>query len=261
MVSTPPLSSSQSQISLHTSPIPENLHSLEIHAQEMAALLDSLVRHFDLCVNAIRHTEGGYAAVRKAASDLPPGAEPVSVSGVMNTSQNIEEEAPLSEEERREMLIVLETDAGEVEDVVAELRERLGEMESRFEVIQDHVAHLTATYDTTISAFSILESISAHLPGYLMAASDFKLHWEDTKMQIQEQLEELEGMRLFYENYHASYDDLILEVYRRRQAEDKVKAMIKKATEQIEKVVEVDMRERQEFRGEVGDFLPGDLWT
>jgi autophagy-related protein 17 len=261
MVSTPPLSSSQSQVSLHTSPIPENLHSLEVHAQEMAALLASLVTHFDLCVTAVRHTEGGYAAVRKAASDLPPGAEPVSVSGVMNASQDIEEQGPLSEEERREMLIVLENDASEVEDVVTELRERLGEMESRFEVIQDHVAHLTTAYDTTITAFSILESISAHLPGYLMAASDFKLHWEDTKMQIQEQLEELEGMRLFYENYHASYDHLILEVYRRRQAEDKVKAMIKKATEQIEKVVEADMRERQEFRGDVGDFLPGDLWS
>lgn len=227
----------------------------------MAALLHSLVTHFDLCVNAIRHTEGGYAAVTKAASDLPPGAEPVSVSGVMKTSQSISEEEPMSEEERREMLIVLENDANEVEDVVAELRERLAEMETRFEVIQNHLAQLTATKDTTLSAFSILEAISSHLPGYLMASTDFRLHWEETKLQIQEQLDELEGMRLFYENYHASYDHLLLEVYRRRQAEDKVKAMIKKATEQIEKVVEADMRERENFRSDVGDFLPGDLWN
>lgn len=226
----------------------------------MAALLASLVEHFDLCVNAIRHTEGGYAAVRQAASDLPPGAEPVSVSGVMNTSQNIEEEAPLSEQERKQMLTVVEKDAGEVEDVVAELRERLNEMEMRFEVIQDHVAHLTSGYEMTISAFTILESISIHLPGYLMAASDFKVRWEETKIQIHEQLQELENIRIFYENYHASYDCLLLEVYRRRQSEEKVKAIIKKTTEQIGKVVEADMREREAFRGDVGDFLPGDLW-
>lgn len=261
MMSTPTLTSSQSQVSISTSPIPDNLHALETHAQEMAALLDSLVSHFDLCVNAIRHTEGGYAAVRKAASDVAPGDDPVSVSGVMNTSQNIGEQEPLNEEERREMLAVLENDASEVDDVVIELRERLNEMESRFVVIEEYVAHLNAAYNGTTSAFGILESISMHLPSYLMASTDFKLRWEETKMQIQEQLQELESMRLFYENYHASYDGLLLEVYRRRQTEDKVKSIMKKATDQIKKLAEADMREREAFRGDVGDFLPGDLWS
>lgn len=265
MTAAPVLSNSQSQshASLSTSPIPENLQALETHAQEMASLLESLVSHFDLCVSAIRHTEGGFAAVRKAASDLPPGAEPVSVSGVMSRSHNqdLGEEEPPSEAERKEMLAVLENDAGQVEDVVVELRERLVEMENRFEIIQDHVENLTATYTSTTSAFSILESISAHLPGYLMASSDFRLHWEDTKVQIQEQLQELESMRLFYENYHASYDGLILEVYRRKQSEEKVKTIMKKAMEQIEKVIEADTRERESFRIDVGDYLPGDLWS
>jgi autophagy-related protein 17 len=262
MTAAPILSNSRSHASLSASPIPENLQALETHAQEMASLLDSLVSHFDLCVNAIRHTEGGFAAVRKAASDLPPGAEPVSVSGVMSTSQNQDqgEDEPPTEEERLEMLTVLENDASQVDDVIVELRERLVEMESRFEVIRDHVENLTATYTTTTTALSILESISAHLPGYLMASSDFRLHWDETKMQIQDQLQELESMRLFYENYHASYDGLILEVYRRTQSEEKVKIIMKKAMEQIEKVVEADMRERESFRGDVGDFLPGDLW-
>jgi len=226
----------------------------------MASLLDSLVSHFDLCVNAIRHTEGGYAAVRNAASNQPPGAEPVSVSGVMSPSQHTDDEKPLSDEERREMLGVLETDANQVEDVVIELRERLNDMESRYEIITEHVANLSAAYNDTISTFNILESISEHLPGYLMAASDFKLQWEDTKLAIQEQLDELEAMRIFYENYHASYDGLLLEVYRRKQNEEKVKGLIKKTMEQIQKIREADMREREAFRGDVEDFMPGDLW-
>jgi autophagy-related protein 17 len=261
MASSSKIAASQSQTSLESSPIPENLNALEIHAQEMASLLDSLVSHFDLCVNAIRHTEGGFAAVRKAASSLPPGDEPVSVSGVMNTeSQNLDD-SPLSEEERHEMLQVLENDAVQVNDVVAELKEHLSEMENKHEAIIEHVSYLTTEYNTTISAFLVLESISAHLPSYLMASSDFKLHWEETKMLIQDQLQELESMRLFYENYYASYDGLILEVWRRRQAEGKVKAIMKKAMDQVEKVVEADMREREAFRSDVGDFLPGDLWS
>jgi len=103
--------------------------------------------------------------------------------------------------------------------------------------------------------------LSAQLQEYLMAASDFRLRWEDTKSQIREQLQEMESMRLFYENYHASYDNLIIEVHRRRQSEDKVKTIMRKAMEQIEKVVEMDVKEREAFRGDVGDFLPGDLWN
>lgn len=260
MASAPKLSSSQSHPFLSPSPIPESLQALETQAQDMASLLDSLVSHFDLCVNAIRHTEGGFAAVRKAASSLPPGAEPVSVSGVMDSSQNVDEEGQLSEEERREMLTVLENDAAQVEDVVAELREHLSEMETKHDAILAHVLNIATIYDSTATAYHALASLSTQLPEYLMAASDFRLRWEDTKSQIKEQLQEMESMRLFYENYHASYDSLIMEVYRRRQSEEKVKSIMRKAMEQIDKVAELDMREREAFRGDVGDFLPGDLW-
>lgn len=251
----------QPQPSLTSTPILDGLHALETHAQDMASLLDSLVSHFDLCVNAIRHTEGGFAAVRKAASSLPPGAEPVSVSGVMDSSQNLDDEGPLSEEERKEMLTVLENDAAQVEDVVTELREHLNEMEIKHDAILAHVSNLAAAYDSTAAAFSALQLLSAQLPEYLMAASDFRFRWEDTKSQIREQLQEMESMRLFYENYHTSYDNLIIEVYRRRQSEDKVKTIMRKAMEQMEKVIEIDMKERAAFRGDVGDFLPGDLWN
>lgn len=251
--------SSQSHDDLY-SPIPEHLQTLEGHAQEMASLLESLVSHFDLCVNAIRHTEGGYAAVRKAASSQPPGAEPVSVSGVMNTETESAHDEPISEEERREMLDVLEKDASQVEEVVVELREFLAEMESKHEAIHEHVSSLRATHTATTNAYHILEGVGARLSGYIIASQDFRLKWEETKLQIQDQLSELESMRLFYENYHASYDSLILEIHRRKQCEEKVKNIMRKATEQIEKVYEADMREREGFRIDVGDYLPVDLF-
>lgn len=242
------------------SPIPEHLHSLEANAQEMASLLDSLVSHFDLCVNAIRHTEGGYAAVRKAASAQPPGVDPVSVSGVMNTENEPLTDEPISDEQRKELLDVLEKDASEVDDVVAELRERVDHMESSHEAIQEHVSALMATYNETTAAYQILEGIGSRLSGYIVASQDFKLRWEETKLNIQEELNDLENMRVFYENYHSSYDGLLLEVYRRKQCEEKIKTIMRRAMEQIDKVYEADMKEREGFRLDVGDYLPVDLW-
>ncbi|KAH8672004.1 autophagy-related protein 17 [Tricladium varicosporioides] len=260
MSTSPKPDSSQSKSNLLSSPIPEHLHTLEGHAQEMAHLLESLVKHFDLCVNAIRHTEGGYAAVRKAASSQPPGAEAVSVSGVMNAENDPVHEEAVSEEERKEMLEVLETDAAQVEDVVGELRDFLTEMEAKHDIILDYVSSLTTKYTKTRNAYDILEGIGARLSGYMIASQDFRIRWEETKLQIHEQLSDLESMRLFYENYHASYDGLIAEVYRRKQCDEKVKSIIKKAMEQVDKVYEADMKEREGFRLDVGDFLPVDLF-
>lgn len=259
MKSSPQPSASQSHNEL-SSTIPVHLQSLETNAQEMASLLDSLVQHFDLCVNAVRHTEGAYAAVRKAASSQPPGAEAVSVSGVMNTENDPPSDEPISDEERREMLDVLEKDASQVDDVVMELKEYLEEMELKHDAILEYVSSLTNTYNETTAAYQILEGIGARLSGYIIASQDFQVRWEETKMNIREQLNDLESMRLFYENYHSSYDGLILEVYRRKQCEEKIKNIMKKAMEQIDKIYEADMKEREGFRLDVGDYLPVDLW-
>jgi autophagy-related protein 17 len=254
------MSSSTSASHNLESPIPHVLQSLEENAAEMASLLDSLVSHFDLCVNAIKHTEGGFAAVKQAATNnqLPEG---VTVSGVIqepgNDSGMLE---PLSEEDRRQMLTVLSSDAAEVEDVVLELHQRLSSMEEQFEQIQDHVTNLTASYNSTITAFTLLESIGSRLPTYIASSQDFLLRWQDSKAQISEQMEELESMRVFYEGYISSYQGLIEEVTRRKTAEEKMKAVLRKAMEQVKKMHDADSKEREAFRRDVGDFLPSDLW-
>lgn len=252
-------SSSQSNHDL-SAPLADHIHALESHAQEIASLMDSLLRHFDRCVNAIRHTEGGYAAVKKAASSQPPGTEAVSVSGVMATDNESAHDEPLSEEDRNGMLDVLGKDASEVEDVVMELMEFLAEMEIKHEAVQEHLSSLTTTYRDTTNAYHILEGVGARLSGYIIASQDFKTRWEETKIQIQEQLSELESMRLFYENYYSSYDSMILEVHRRKQCEEKVRSIMKRAMEQIDKVYDADMKEREGFRMDSGEYLPVDLF-
>lgn len=243
-----------------TSPVPNHVDTLEGHAHEMASLLSSLSSHFDLCLNAIRHTEGGYAAVRNAASNPPPGAEPVSVSGVMTTSHDDLDSEPLTDYQRAEMLSVLEKDAAEVEDVVMELRDRLNEMEIKHDAILDHVNLLTEQFKHTASIYKILEGVHERLPSYIISGHNYRTKWEDIRAQMHEQTGELEGMRDFYQKYLQSYDSLILENHRRRNAEEKAKSIAKKAMEQISKIYEADMKERWDFKNDVGDYLPVDLF-
>lgn len=226
----------------------------------MALSLESLSRHFDLCVNAIRHTEGGSAAVRRAASNPEPGSDPVSVSGVMSPL-DAASDVEISSAERAAMLEVLENDAAEVEDVVIELRERLLDMETLHETILSHVSSLKSSFKETTSAFELLESVGTRLSHYMAASTDFRQRWSEIKAQIGTQMDELESITAFYASYYSSYNSLLLEIHRRRQAEDKMKSIARKAREAMQKLYDADLKEREEFHELVGEFLPGDLYS
>jgi autophagy-related protein 17 len=253
------ISSAPSPNRTKESPIPPLLHELETHAAEMAVLLDSLTSHFDLCANAVKHTEGGFLALKNAVvnNPLPDG---VTVSGVIPSPDASSHLSPMSEEERKEMLQVLMGDASEVPAVVQDLDLRLLEMEHILPQITAYVAEQRSAYTATTAAFAILESISSRLAGYIGASTTFLAEWQANKALLEAQAQELDGMRLFYEGYYASYDGLILEVARRKAAEEKMKSILRKALEQVQKLHDADTRKREGFRREVGEFLPSDLW-
>ncbi|KAI9823018.1 MAG: autophagy protein 17 [Thelocarpon impressellum] len=240
------------------SPIPPALHSLESHAKEMADGLESLVRHFDFCVTAIKHTEGGGAAAQNITGDLPAGVD------VNRDDEENDEEAPppepISDEERREMLQVLEKDAAEVEDVVMEIRDRLAEMEAQADDLSAHLDQLSETYSATAAAFRLLEEVGARLPGYVSASRDFLLRWEDEKARIAEQTGELESLREFYDAFLHAYDGLVVEVGRRRAVQTKMEAVVRDAMARVERLYEDDLAEREAFKHDQGVFLPADIW-
>ncbi|CCU81206.1 kinase activator (Atg17) [Blumeria hordei DH14] len=239
--------------------VPRHLQTLESHAQEMASLLESLVRHFDLCVIAIRNTEGGTAAVKKAASSQLAGVDAVSISGVMST-ENVLDGEQISEEEMQEILDVLEKDSAQVEEVVMELKVLLADMEIKYGIVQESVTLLEKLYEESVKAFQTLDLVGLRLRGYIHSSHDFCLRWDDIKVNIQSQLRDLDSIRLFYENYYSSYDGLILEVQRRKLCEDRMHAILTKAADQLQRIYEDDMHKREEFRADVGEYLPVDLW-
>ncbi|RAH48620.1 autophagy-related protein 17 [Aspergillus brunneoviolaceus CBS 621.78] len=261
--SSSPSASSSSLPSL--SSMPSMLHSLEMHAQEMANLLESLVRHFDLCVTAVKHTEGGGAAAQNITGDMPAG---VNVSG--RGGPNIEEEInahlnapldPLSESGYLEMVNVLMKDAAEAEDVVMEIQDRIGEMESVLESLVCNRDSLLSIYSATTDVFGHISSLaSARLPGYIAQAHNFTRVWNEEHERIDGGLSDLSDLNSLYDGFLEAYDSLILEVSRRRHVWQRVEKVLRDAKHKLDQLYEEDVNAREAFRVEQGDYLPSDIW-
>ncbi|KAI8960314.1 autophagy-related protein 17 [Daldinia sp. FL1419] len=256
-------SSASSSVSSSERSLAQLFSSMIDNSHAMAELLSSLTKHFDLCVTAVRMTEGGAALARiKAAEaiDSQSGVN-VSISGVIaEQERHMPEEDPITPEDRAQMLEVVVQDASEVDDVVRELHSRLQAVEADFATIDSQRNRVKTAYRSTIDAFRVLEDIGARLSSYIAAEAEYRDRRAEEQLAIQDKLREMDELRIFYESYSNSYDGLILEVERRRALQEKVISIWKKAKENVDKLYEADRKERDLFRHEVAEYLPTDLW-
>lgn len=126
------------------------------NSHAMAELLTSLTKHFDLCVTAVRTTEGGPALARIKAAEATQSQEgdDVSISGViLDQGSHMPDLQPLSPEDRAQMLEVLVQDSSEVEDVIQELNERLHSVEMDFNNLDEQTTQVRLSYLGTLDAF------------------------------------------------------------------------------------------------------------
>ncbi|KAJ6782156.1 hypothetical protein PWT90_09081 [Aphanocladium album] len=229
----------------------------------MAQLLTSLTNHFDMCVTAIRTTEGGAALARRRAAEVNQiqGSDGVSISGVIAEQEsNTSDLEPKTDSDRAEMLRVVVQDAGEVSDVVQEIQERLAGMEQDYKVLEQRNTEAEKAYLSMLEAFTILGSIGDRLHDYLAAEQDFKTRWDLEKETVFDRLEEMKQMRGFYDGYASAYNTLILEVERRKSVEDRVQNIWRMAQDNVDKLLAADRASREAFRQDVGEYLPTDLW-
>ncbi|KAM0543511.1 hypothetical protein ACHAO7_009339 [Fusarium culmorum] len=242
----------------------ELLESLVDHSANMAQLLVSLTHHFDMCVTAIRTTEGGVALARRRAAEATQtqGNDSVSISGVIAEQEsNVSDLEPNTAKDRAEMLKVVVQDAGEVNDVVQEIQERLTAMEQDYLVLQEQHDISKQAYSNMLEAYAVLGEIGDRLADYLAAEGDFKSRWDMEKESVFSKLQEMQQLKEFYERYASAYDSLIIEVERRRAVDDKVKNIWRKAQDSVDKLLDADRASRETFRQDVGEYLPTDLWA
>ncbi|PGH12116.1 hypothetical protein AJ80_06837 [Polytolypa hystricis UAMH7299] len=259
-------SSSSRDILLSPSLIPGLLRSLESHAQEMADLLESLVRHFDLCVTAVKHTEGGGAAAQSITGDLPTGVD-LSVSigqEVGSTNTDGVPQAPLeplTDKEYQEMITVLVKDAAEADDVALEIQDRGSEMEAMLDQVLEQRDAIVAIYTSTTNIFHRLSNIAnSQLPDYIAQAHAFTQTWKEQHERIQSGMTDLSDLSDLYAGFLHAYDGLILEVARRKAVRTAAEKVLRDARSKLDKLYEEDIRARETFRVEQGDYLPSDIW-
>ena len=234
------------------SPLPDILHGMEQYAQGMARELESLVTHYDLCVTAIKYTEGGGEMASKIADELPEGVD--------IGRDIIGPPEPLDDEQRAEMIHVIEEDASEIEGAVTDIRDHLQEMESLHQQVEIHSDRLAGIQASAIATFRLLEALGRKLPNYLTQSQVFQLRWESEKTKVDERLDEMEGLTRFYDGFLRAYDNLLIEIGRRKTIEQKMEKEVQTVKARLEKLYEDDAEEREVFRNEQGDFLPVDIW-
>ena len=167
---------------------------------------------------------------------------------------------PIGEREMIEMLSVLEKDAGEVDEVVAEIRESIASMEANWDRVATYGSYLAEDFSRTTSAFHLLEEVGKRLPSYITQTQIFTYHWDEERDKIAEYMSDLEEVRGFYSNFVLAYDNLLIEVGRRKDVEKRISKIRQEALLKIDRLVQEEVEQRQAFRQEQGDFLPVDIW-
>ena len=229
------------------------LRSLEGHAHDMAQELESLVKHFDLCVTAIKHTEGaGEAVLRTAdAGGLPEGVDVENLDGPTQ---------PMNEEERIEMLQVLQNDAEEVHSVVVEIQDHSGDMEGLLDKLVTWQEQCEASHTDISDAFSLLETLGAKLSNYVAESARQATRWAEDRAKIEDGIAGMEELCDTYDSFLYAYDRLIVEAARRRTVKKQMQRLVEDAHTKLEQLYDSDLAEREHFRTEQGDFLPSDIW-
>ncbi|KAL8825358.1 MAG: hypothetical protein Q9170_007822 [Blastenia crenularia] len=234
------------------SPITDVLQDMEERSRDMADNLESLVKHFDLCLMAIKHTEGGGDAAVRLTTGLPDGAGlEEDVAGTLE---------PISDQERQDMLEVIAKDADQVEEVVMEIRDHVMAMEAQMETVADHIARLEEEHSRVTAAFHVLEDIGHRLQAFVAQSQVFVMRWDDEKAKINERMDELASLEDFYVGYLGAYDHLLVEIGRRQFMEQQMEKVLQDTTRKLDTLYEEDNARREIFKINHGDFLPVDIW-
>lgn len=241
-------------------PVPALFYQLETKATEAAGHLEGLVKHYDLCVTALKHTEGGGDAINQASMGEEQQTSALVGLGVELEKMKAAPTKDIGEEERRQLFGVLARDASEVDEVVAEIKDSLAEMEDSISQITAYIDSLRETFGRLREATTHLKEIVGKIPIYISACAEFQRAWEDEKVLLVEKQEELTGLTDFYAGFSDAYDELILEVHRRRQVRRDMEKVIKNALNQLDELYEEDAHRRDSFRENQAEFIPSDLW-
>ncbi|KAI5815839.1 autophagy-related protein 17 [Pyronema omphalodes] len=200
------------------------LNALEQRTEAMASLIQSLTQHFDRCGLALKGSE----------SDMQVDPD---------------------------LFHVLSRDAAQVDDVVAELKEILQEMEDISLGIDAKLGELRRFEDGIIGILVAFEDHQIELAAYLDGLRMFENRQKELKYDMEARLEELKAFREFYDGFRGAYDAMVVEVGRRQGVQVRMENIVKEAMRQIKELYDEDQAKREIFLEDNSDLLPVDIWA
>jgi autophagy-related protein 17 len=243
--------------------IPELFRNLEGHATDIAMLLNNLVSHYDLCVTALKHTEGGGEAARLAvqAADGLSKAD-MTADKTEESLYNKTMPEPISLEERLEMLTVLEGDAVEVADVTQEIKDLASAMELQYSQLTRHAQQARTRHKVLRQLLSKLHVFHEEtLPVHVQLTRVFVSQtWPELHTNLESKTTELVDLCAFYESFMSGYAALLDEIRRRAASETQMRQTADKARRELAKLFEAERSAREVFMADVGEYLPRDIW-
>jgi len=138
------------------------------------------------------------------------------------------------ESERQEMLEVLEKDAGEVDDVVVELQERLADMEQIGAGVTKFTADLDGSYKDTLTAFSYAERFEGELLIVISKTKEYQQQHMEFQSVMVDKLGEMDRLVEHYTLFSEAYDGLLLEVGRRLEVQRRKETIINEALSHVD---------------------------
>jgi len=203
-------------------------HSLEAAATDMADLLQSLVKHYDLCMVAIKHIDGGDEAAQATLG--------VAADALLTGGAELGSSLPMSNKELDEIMQVLEKDALEVDNVVEEIHDHALGMEANREYIRKLASSLEDEHCALENVAVFLLKLDDVMPDHIKSSREARAQWHDAKQKSESKMQDLEAMDTFFDNFLTAYDGLILEIVRRKHVESRIEKIANDAMTKLSKL-------------------------
>lgn len=203
-------------------------------AELISENVKGLVRHYDLCLTALKYLEGGNDAVAHSQED-DPGAN-VDIAA-LHTTQNID--PPSNVDELRDMIEAIAGDDQDLDDIVQEINVKTESMEKDLLTMRYAHDEMTRQERNQRQAARSLTSIKAHIEEHVKTAFECQERWSQLRERLEDKTSDLQNLQVFYHDFLGAYKELMVEMQRRAHA--------RKTTEQL--VLEARHELRRAYKG------------
>ncbi|PHH49466.1 Autophagy-related protein 17 [Ceratocystis fimbriata CBS 114723] len=223
--------------------------SAQSNLDDIATSLDSLSKHFDHCLVAVKSMPGALALARERAPEI-----------WSQQHDSLDQMKPVTAQEFMQLISVVVEDSTIVDDTSAQINEQTRMIEQALAQMRDKLDDVQARYLHTLDAFVMLKESGARIHELIEAERLFTQRWALEKRNVRENLISMDTLTRCFDDYHRTYHALLVEADRRRHVEERIHHVWAKAREQVDRLMQLDATETERFRSDHGDSLPGDLW-